>query len=296
MDELEHMFVLKKNQPYMLCLYRAVFATAYHGLFKVGELTASPHSILAQNVHIGVNKNKLPILVESSKTHCKGDLPQIIKINSTPINKHANNHSDKYCPFIILKSYIKARPKRLPKYILILQNKDLITNMKTSKIEAGYVMGAIIYYIIKQIDLLAERHKTDILNKKPGAYCDEHPKIVWVRMLKCPKQEFPAEVHRVISLRGKFNSVLEERLLDAKGSHHIMSILVDMTEFDMWGDLTMKGKYNFWREVDRAMKKFDLNEITLNPRKNENVANKSQLPEPPPKINIREALEKNKKT
>ena len=108
MDELEHMFALKKNQPYMLCLYRAVFATAYHGLFKVGELTASPHSILVQNVHIGVNKNKLPILLESSKTHCKGDLPQIIKINSTPINKNANNHSDKYCPFIILKSYIKA--------------------------------------------------------------------------------------------------------------------------------------------------------------------------------------------
>ena len=176
--------------------------------------------------------------------------------------------------------------KRLPKYILILQDKDLITNMKTSRIEVGYVMGAIIYYIIKQIDLLVDRHKTDILDKKPGACCDEHPKIVWVRMLKWPKQEFSVEVHRAISLRGKFNSILEERLLNAKGSHHIMSILVDMKEFDMWGDLTTNGKYDFWREVDRAMKKFDLNEITLNPRKNQNVVNKSQLPELPPKINI----------
>ena len=111
MDKLEHIFALRKNQPYLLCLYRAVFTTAYYGLFRRGELTASPHSILAQNVHIGVNKNKLLVLLESSKTHCKGDPLKFIKINSTPMNKFANNHSNKYCPFIILKSYIKARPQ-----------------------------------------------------------------------------------------------------------------------------------------------------------------------------------------
>ena len=41
---------------------------------------------------------------------------------------------------------------------------------------------------------------------------------------------------------------------------------VPLDEFNRQGDLTNIGKNSFWREVDRAMKKFDLGDIKLLPR------------------------------
>ena len=50
-------------------------------------------------------------------------------------------------------------------------------------------------------------------------------------------------------------------------SHRIMSIDVNLDEFDRLGNLTSIGKDNFWKEVDRAIKKFDRGSIKLLPRK-----------------------------
>ena len=36
-----------------------MFAAAYYGLFRAGEIAQGLHIILANNVHIGTNKNKL---------------------------------------------------------------------------------------------------------------------------------------------------------------------------------------------------------------------------------------------
>ena len=57
------------TQPYQMALYMALFSTAYFGLFRVGELTASEHVVKAVNVRIGQNKNKILFILDSSKTH-----------------------------------------------------------------------------------------------------------------------------------------------------------------------------------------------------------------------------------
>ena len=68
-------------------------------------------------------------------------------------------------------------------------------------------------------------------------------------------------------LHGKFNSILEERLLDGHPDHHrIMSIVVPQNEFNAWGDMSSVGEETFWNEVNRGMMKFDTNAIMLNPR------------------------------
>ena len=94
-------------------------------------------------------------------------------------------------------------------------------------------------------------------------------------------------------LRGKFNSILEERLHDGKpGAHRIMSIKVDTSGYDNLGNLSSDGKTHFWKEVDRALKRFDSGEIKLKPRKSQPPIAKSaaaqetntpcrQLPIPP---------------
>ena len=82
-------------------------------------------------------------------------------------------------------------------------------------------------------------------------------------MLKRPQSCIGA-----FALRGKFNSILEECLLDGSKEHHdIMSIDIDLNEFDYSGGLTQTGMNTFWKEVNHAMSKFDTGEITLKCRK-----------------------------
>ena len=65
-------------QPYLCTMFGALFSMAYFGLFRIGELTLSPHVIKARDVHIGVNKKKLLFVLHTSKTHNKSSKPQII--------------------------------------------------------------------------------------------------------------------------------------------------------------------------------------------------------------------------
>ena len=85
-------------------------------------------------------------------------------------------------------------------------------------------------------------------------------------MVKCPK--LAPEAQELYALRGKFNSLLEERIYeDNKELHRIMSIDVPLSKFDFMGNLSPHGKSIFWKEIIRGFKKFDLNEITLNAQK-----------------------------
>ena len=68
-----------------IILYRAIFLTAYYGLFRIGELTDSAHAVKAEDVHVGVNKDKPMFVLHTSKTHNRGSKPQIIKISKQSI-------------------------------------------------------------------------------------------------------------------------------------------------------------------------------------------------------------------
>ena len=66
----------------------------------------------------------------------------------------------------------------------------------------------------------------------------------------------------------KFNSILEECLQDGLAeNHYIMSIVVNLNEFDMTGCLTSTSKVDFWQEVNKALTRFDAGDISLKPRK-----------------------------
>ena len=108
------------KQPYLLILYRAIFITLYFGLFRIGELTAESgnHAVLAKDVCIGRNKNKLMFVLHTSKTHTKGHKPQIIKISETRCFQSTAATSQqtmcyRYCPFKMIKNYIDIRKHRV---------------------------------------------------------------------------------------------------------------------------------------------------------------------------------------
>ena len=114
--------------------------------------------------------------------------------------------------------------QRLPKYIMVIPDKDVLNGLRTATGEnfrVSRIIGALIHYIIKQIDLLIERRRQDLASKHTGALIDpEFPKTIWVRMLKRPKLDLPT-TQEICVLRGKFNSILEERLHeDGRGKHY----------------------------------------------------------------------------
>ena len=101
----------------------------------------------------------------------------------------------------IVNPFIEALNEmyHLPKYNLILPDKDLITALSANRFDASYVMGTSLHYIIHQIDMFINRCKMELLDKKPGALVPEHPKIIWVRMLKRPKRLYPHKMQEAVT-------------------------------------------------------------------------------------------------
>ena len=109
LQQVENSF-LDDNQEYLAVMYKAIFSTAYYGLFRIGELASGTHPIFARGVHIGTNKNKLMFVLRTSKTHWADQKPQTVKINSSlRYNKNKYEPKTPYCPFQILRDYLTAR-------------------------------------------------------------------------------------------------------------------------------------------------------------------------------------------
>ena len=166
----------------------------------------------------------------------------------------------------------------LPKYIVVLPDQDILQLLVKHHSTSALVIGSILHFMIKQMDLFIARRKQDLFHRRPGALSADGllPRFIWIRMLKRPKSLSEKDI---FSLRGKFNSILKECLLDGnEKSHHIMSIEVDDSKFDLSGMLTSSGKADFWAEVNRALEKFDKGEIMLKLRRTQPTAMQSSHP------------------
>ena len=171
----------------------------------------------------------------------------------------------------LLVDALNERP-HLPKILVMVPDKDIIANLKDKQTHTGIVMGGVIHYIIKQINTMIKRRVSALTEKKPGMVTSSHPKIVWIRMLKCSASDYEGSINKnIFPVRGKFNSILEQCILeDDDDIHRIMSILVDAENYDAWGNLTDSGKEQFWLEVDKGLMKFNMDEISLRARNFQN--------------------------
>ena len=112
--ELERVYGLK-SQYYLELLYKAIFVLGYYGLMRAGELMktdAADHTIKARNIHIASNKEKLLIILYSSKTHNKINIPQKIKITSNTQESFTNCQRH-FCPFTVIRQYIAQRGTKI---------------------------------------------------------------------------------------------------------------------------------------------------------------------------------------
>ena len=104
--EVERLYSQTKLQPYLEHLYKAMFSLAYYGMLRVGEITESPHDIRACNIHVGNNKDKILMVLYSSKTHGSESGPQKIKIS---VSDTVKARKGIFCPFHLVARYMSMR-------------------------------------------------------------------------------------------------------------------------------------------------------------------------------------------
>ena len=103
--------IFKSEQPYLVSLYSALYIIAYYGMMCIGELTQSQHVLCARNVHLAKNKDKLLMILYTSKTHGLGSKPQKIKITAHDKREHTKEKvvHRHFWPFILVRDYLQKR-------------------------------------------------------------------------------------------------------------------------------------------------------------------------------------------
>ena len=124
-----------KDQVYLQSLYLALYALGYYGLMRVGELTMSKHVIKVANVHLATNKDKLLLVLYSSKTHSEADRPQKIKIISNRLERTGKYLQRNFCPFQLIRSFLKrGRYKSDTEPLFVFRDKSYVTAEQARKL------------------------------------------------------------------------------------------------------------------------------------------------------------------
>ena len=230
---------------------------AFHDLWIIGD------------VFLKDTINSLVVMCNAAKSNKKLPMPYLYQQFNVLAyhNTRSSTFKDIARQLNPLLEALNERPK-LPKYILLVPDHDIINETKAYGFGASYILGSAIHFLIRQMEMLISHRKIDMRDKKPGAYAEDTPTIIWTCMLKRPKMLNTLGSNQALSLWGRFNSVLEECLAAGPDNLRLISITVQDMDFDLSGYLTSAGKNTFWREIDRGIMKYDTGEIKLSPRSN----------------------------
>ena len=88
-------------------MYRCIFVLAYYGLMRVSELSKGAHPVRAKDVHAADDKEKILIILFSSKTHGLYSRPQRIKIWAD--EQQDSSKQSSFSPFQIAREFSRAR-------------------------------------------------------------------------------------------------------------------------------------------------------------------------------------------
>ena len=126
----------------------SLFASAYYGLFRVGELTSGEHPIKVTDVHVGGNKQKILFVLRTSKMHWSDNKPQFVKIMKTSLignSSHTYNRDLSFCPCDLIKCYMRDRrshgSKQEPFYVFKHQTPVRLRRMRWTLQQMLTLMG-----------------------------------------------------------------------------------------------------------------------------------------------------------
>ena len=159
--ELER-YYYDNPQPYLECMFKALFCLAYYDMLRVGELTYSPHVVKACNIHVGGNKDKILVVLYSSKTHGKESLPQKVRISAAPYSK--NRHAQRFfCPFKSVIRYMSIRG------VYLTETEQFFVYADRSPVMA-FQVRTLLRTLLDNISL--DSHLYDVHSFRIGCTCD----------------------------------------------------------------------------------------------------------------------------
>ena len=168
-------------------------------------------------------------------------------------------------------SFIQALNNKfkLPRYVVLIPDNDLVKSIKFFDYGIKETFAETLKWLIVQIERALDARIDDLLRKRTGAMRPNHTKIIWVKMLPRPlasgNNNIVEKTNKVVVLRKKFNTVLENLLASRKHSH-IMNIQLNQNRFfDNYSSLTFNGAREYWLEIDAQLRSFHKHEIDLVP-------------------------------
>ena len=124
--------------------------------------------------------------------------------------------------------------QHLPRYILIVLDKDWLANCGILEYGASKAIKVAIQWLVQQFNHSIEIRKENLYQVKPGALATgSEPRMVWLTMLKRLIIR-DAKLAKILSLTCRFNQILEEVLFQEHHSHILkVNIPDDRSYFDM---------------------------------------------------------------
>ena len=114
--------------------------------------------------------------------------------------------------------------------------------------------------------MVIHRKRIDLYERRLGAVAECNTKVVYICMLwRVGSFKPDSTMFTLCKWKNKLNDALNDAV--AKANQHILMINRCNTyeHFDCTGDLSMKGKEDFWWELHELIQKFDLDKIKLLP-------------------------------
>ena len=149
----------------------------------------------------------------------------------------------------------------------MILDKEIIEDVNIFNFGASDAIRENVNWLVKNVNLLVTRKRLQLLDKKPGAVYGGDPKIIFTTMLKrATMYHRGSKMESVCSLRSKFNKILS--CAAAKYDNYLLQIksCISPDHFDSVGNLSSKGKSNFWYEMDELIQKVDTNKVKLIPQ------------------------------
>ena len=179
---------------------------------------------------------------------------------------------------------------KLPRYILIIPDKDILEDAKFDNYKVIELMEQIVRYLANEMYGNIETRKEDLYCKKAGSLLPAEPRIVWVKMLVRPFIQNAKKY--VFPYTKRFNEVLNDLVRRKKHSHILeVNMPQNTAMFDVVGNLTNDGMEIFWQEIMQSMKSLDKGETDLQP-----PALKTKRFKPNPKYRWKKGLKWQKDT
>ena len=136
--QIERMYNHEQIQPYLEKLYKTIFMFMYYGMLRVGEVAKAKggHTLKAMDVHTGTNKNKILLVLYTSKTHGLESRPQQIRISPTANTFNILSKKKHFCPFDTTSDYLEARGRgyfTLDEQFFIFADRSPVTDVNVRR-------------------------------------------------------------------------------------------------------------------------------------------------------------------